>query len=151
MGVLAEYKITGVSFSRLAGHSQLDVVEDTIWQTIVFLRSLAMRLSATLALSFVSAVLALPGTGTTKAPETFRRPDSAWEFIVKGADAEDDIEKRGESNSSIAAYNLRGQSVDPSSLGIDKVKQYSGYLDDDENDKHLFYCESKESRGSHKS
>ena len=25
--------------------------------------------------------------------------------------------------------------------GVDKVKQYSGYLDDDEEDKHLFYCE----------
>jgi cathepsin A (carboxypeptidase C) len=26
-------------------------------------------------------------------------------------------------------------------LGVDKVKQYSGYLDDEEEDKHLFYCE----------
>ncbi len=103
-----------------------------------------MRLSVTLALGFVSAALALPsGAATTKSstvPETFRRPDSAWDFIVKGAEMDDELEKRGETNTSISAYNLRGQSVDPSSLGIDTVKQYSGYLDDDQNDKHLFYC-----------
>jgi len=29
--------------------------------------------------------------------------------------------------------------VDPSKLGVDTVKQYSGYLDDEKNDKHLFY------------
>jgi L-rhamnose mutarotase len=34
-------------------------------------------------------------------------------------------------------------------LGIDPgVKQYSGYLDDDENDKHLFYCEFETSVGA---
>jgi hypothetical protein len=33
------------------------------------------------------------------------------------------------------------KAVDPSKLGVDPgVKQYSGYLDDNENDKHLFYC-----------
>lgn len=38
-------------------------------------------------------------------------------------------------------YNLRTRKVDPSSLGVDPdVKQYSGYLDDEANDKHLFYC-----------
>jgi cathepsin A (carboxypeptidase C) len=37
-------------------------------------------------------------------------------------------------------YNLRGKKVDPSKLGVDTVKQYSGYLDDEANDKHLFYC-----------
>ena len=37
-------------------------------------------------------------------------------------------------------YNLRTKKVDPSKLGVDTVKQYSGYLDDEKNDKHLFYC-----------
>jgi cathepsin A (carboxypeptidase C) len=37
-------------------------------------------------------------------------------------------------------YNLRAKKVDPSKLGVDTVKQYSGYLDDEKNDKHLFYC-----------
>ena len=37
-------------------------------------------------------------------------------------------------------YDLRVQTVDPSVLQVDPdVKQYSGYLDDNENDKHLFY------------
>lgn len=41
----------------------------------------------------------------------------------------------------LEAYNLRAKKVDPSKLGVDPdVKQYSGYLDDEENDKHLFYC-----------
>lgn len=103
-----------------------------------------MRLSASLVLGLVSAALALPSATTAKSsspvPETFRRPDQAWDFIVKGSDMEDELDKRGEASSSISAYNLRGQSVDPSSLGIDTVKQFSGYLDDDQNDKHLFYC-----------
>jgi len=37
-------------------------------------------------------------------------------------------------------YSLRAKKVDPSKLGVDTVKQYSGYLDDEKNDKHLFYC-----------
>lgn len=40
----------------------------------------------------------------------------------------------------LEAYNLRAKRVDPSKLGVDTVKQYSGYLDDEKNDKHLFYC-----------
>jgi cathepsin A (carboxypeptidase C) len=36
---------------------------------------------------------------------------------------------------------MRVKKVDPAALGVDKVKQYSGYLDDEEEDKHLFYCE----------
>ncbi|KAK5155737.1 hypothetical protein LTR04_005741 [Oleoguttula sp. CCFEE 6159] len=74
-----------------------------------------------------------------------RRHDSEWDHIMKGADVqsvwvenakgekERDVDGRPEN------YNLRTKKVDPSSLGVDKVKQYSGYLDDDEEDKHLFY------------
>ena len=39
----------------------------------------------------------------------------------------------------LEAFNLRTKKIDPRKLGVDKVKQYSGYLDDDEDDKHLFY------------
>merc|ERR1711981_497706 len=35
--------------------------------------------------------------------------------------------------------NFWTRAVDPSKLGVDTVKQYSGYLDDEEEDKHLFY------------
>ena len=74
-----------------------------------------------------------------------RRPDSHWDHIVKGADVPAAFVTTAggsKSHDSLEAYNLRVKAVDPSGLGIDKVKQYSGYLDDDENDKHLFYCTS---------
>ena len=74
-----------------------------------------------------------------------RKPDSAWDHVVKGADiqsmwVETDGVKHRKVDGSLEAYNLRAKKVDPSSLGVDKVKQYSGYLDDEANDKHLFYC-----------
>ena len=76
-----------------------------------------------------------------------RREDSEWEHIVKGADIQSvwvenaQGEKEREIDGKLENYNLRVKSVDPSVLGVDKVKQYSGYLDDEEEDKHLFYCE----------
>lgn len=82
-----------------------------------------------------------------------RKPDSAWEYVVKGADIQsvwvenDGGEKEREIDGKLETYNLRAKRVDPSKLGVDKVKQYSGYLDDEENDKHLFYCEFSQSFG----
>jgi len=76
-----------------------------------------------------------------------RKPDSTWDYIVKGADVqsvwiENSMgEKEREIDGKLETYNLRAKKVDPSKLGVDKVKQYSGYLDDEENDKHLFYCQ----------
>ena len=77
-----------------------------------------------------------------------RRPDSHWDHIIKGADIQSvwventNGEKEREVDGRLEAYNLRSKKVDPSKLGVDPyVKQYSGYLDDEENDKHLFYCE----------
>ncbi|KAM0737935.1 hypothetical protein ACQRIT_007939 [Beauveria bassiana] len=87
-----------------------------------------MRWSAAFLLGLVSTSLAKPTQQ--------RRPDKSWDYIVNGAE----IERREEpANASIANYSLRGKSVDPSSLGVDKVKQYTGYLDDNAKDKHLFY------------
>ncbi|KAH8689434.1 putative carboxypeptidase CpyA/Prc1 [Talaromyces proteolyticus] len=75
-----------------------------------------------------------------------RRPDSHWDHIVRGSDVQSiwvenaDGEKEREVGGRLEAYDLRVKAVDPSSLGIDPgVKQYSGYLDDNEEDKHLFY------------
>lgn len=65
-----------------------------------------------------------------------RIPNEKWDYIVEGAD----IERRSaEANNTIASYSLRGKNVDPSSLGVDTVKQYAGYLDNNDADKHLFY------------
>lgn len=75
-----------------------------------------------------------------------RKADKHWDHVVKGADLESMwVEKNGEKHRKVGGplknFNLRAKKVDPSALGVDKVKQYSGYLDDEENDKHLFYCE----------
>lgn len=76
-----------------------------------------------------------------------RRPDSHWDHVVRGADIQDvwvtgaNGEKEREIDGRLEAYDLRVKKTDPSSLNIDpNVKQYTGYLDDNENDKHLFYC-----------
>lgn len=75
-----------------------------------------------------------------------RKPDSKWDYVVKGADVQSVWiensagEKEREIDGKLDTYNLRAKKVDPKKLGVDKVKQYSGYLDDEENDKHLFYC-----------
>ncbi|KAL2437484.1 Carboxypeptidase Y-like protein A [Exophiala dermatitidis] len=75
-----------------------------------------------------------------------RRPDQEWDHIVRGADIQKvwvenaDGEKERHIEGKLDTYDLRVKAVDPSSLGVDPgVKQYSGYLDDNENDKHLFY------------
>lgn len=71
-----------------------------------------------------------------------RRPNSHWDHIIKGSDLPSAFTtKTGASKSrdNLDAYSMRVKAVDPSQLGIDTVKQYSGYLDDDETDKHLFY------------
>ncbi len=76
-----------------------------------------------------------------------RRPDSHWEHIIRGADVQsawvenENGEQEREIDGKLGAYDLRAKGVDPGLLGVDpKVKQYSGYLDDVDNDKHLFYC-----------
>lgn len=78
-----------------------------------------------------------------------RRPDSHWDHIVRGSDVQSvwvkgsNGQKEREIDGKLETYDLRVKKVDPSDLGIDPdVKQYSGYLDDNENDKHLFYCKS---------
>ncbi|KZF24094.1 carboxypeptidase Y-like protein A [Xylona heveae TC161] len=75
-----------------------------------------------------------------------RRPDHEWDFVMRGEDVQSvwvqnsKGEKEREVGGKLENYNLRTKKVDPSELGIDPgVKQYSGYLDDEEEDKHLFY------------
>lgn len=76
-----------------------------------------------------------------------RRSDSEWDHIVRGGDVQSawvkgaDGQKRREIDGKLDTYDLRVKKVDTSKLGVDpNVKQFSGYLDDNENDKHLFYC-----------
>lgn len=75
------------------------------------------------------------------------RPEFNWK-VTHGADVRS-LKTQGANgqpqrklDGDFDAYDLRTKAVDPSALGVDPgVKQYSGYLDDNENDKHLFYCE----------
>ncbi|KKZ68210.1 hypothetical protein EMCG_06101 [[Emmonsia] crescens] len=84
-------------------------------------------------------------THTAPPKKANRRPDSEWNHIVRGADIQavwvegDDGEKHRKIEGRLDSYDLRVKAVDPKILGIDTVKQYSGYLDDNQNDKHLFY------------
>lgn len=84
-----------------------------------------------------------------------RKQDSEWDHIIKGADIQsvwvenENGEKQREIDGQLEQYSLRAKKVDPSVLGVDKVKQYSGYLDDDEEDKHLFYCEYPHGHHTH--
>jgi cathepsin A (carboxypeptidase C) len=76
-----------------------------------------------------------------------RKPDSQWDYVVKGADvhqawiANEHKSTHAESDNPLAGYSLRAKHVDPAKLGVDTVKQYSGYLDIEAEDKHFFYCE----------
>jgi cathepsin A (carboxypeptidase C) len=86
-------------------------------------------------------------TTQTKPKAHRRKPDSEWDHVLKGADVQSVwVEnaqgvKERELDGKLENYNLRAKKVDPSKLGVDPtVKQYSGYLDDEEEDKHLFYC-----------
>jgi cathepsin A (carboxypeptidase C) len=78
-----------------------------------------------------------------------RKPDHEWDHVIKGADIQSVwvTNSKGEQERDIDGhlenYSLRTKKVDPSTLGVDTVKQYSGYLDDEEEDKHLFYCMNK--------
>nr|POF23920.1 carboxypeptidase y like a [Quercus suber] len=70
---------------------------------------------------------------------------SHWDFITSGKAVQDvwvtnaDGERERDVEGNLEAFSLRTKKVDPKSLGVDTVKQYSGYLDNDEDDKHLFY------------
>lgn len=81
-----------------------------------------------------------------KPKKNTRIPDSKWDHVVHGADVQslwvknEDGQSRRKVGGKLENYDLRAKKVDPSKLGVDKVKQYSGYLDDNEKDKHLFYC-----------
>jgi cathepsin A (carboxypeptidase C) len=82
------------------------------------------------------------GSWFSKPKPHTRRQD----HVVKGADVQKlwvqdaDGQSHRKVGGRLESYDLRVKAVDPSVLGIDTVKQYSGYLDDNENDKHLFYC-----------
>lgn len=79
------------------------------------------KLWADMLLEFPEEVMLLQMTAPAKKLSGFK-PD--WNFVV--------------TDSAHPNYQLRGK-LTPESLGVDKVKQYSGYIDDLEEDKHFFF------------
>ncbi|GME70759.1 unnamed protein product [Ambrosiozyma monospora] len=56
-----------------------------------------------------------------------KKPDTFWDFHVQ--------DKKQQLNN----YKLRVKKTDPGALGVDHTKQYSGYLDVEDEDKHFFH------------
>ncbi|GJN84991.1 carboxypeptidase Y [Purpureocillium lilacinum] len=68
--------------------------------------------------------------------------DQKWDAVINGADVLESDLLQGIPRwlgGDLTSYALRTRSVDPGSLKVDTVKQYSGYLDNKISDKHLFY------------
>jgi cathepsin A (carboxypeptidase C) len=74
-----------------------------------------------------------------------RKAHSEWDFVTKGEDIHNLFttnskgQKEREIDGHLEKFNLRTKKVDPKKLNVDNVTQYSGYLDNEEDDKHLFY------------
>ncbi|OAA78606.1 carboxypeptidase Y [Akanthomyces lecanii RCEF 1005] len=69
-----------------------------------------------------------------------RVPDSEWDHILRGSDLlSQRSDEYAKTDGYLVDYDLRSRVVDPSALKVDTVKQLSGYIDDNANDKHLFF------------
>ncbi|KAJ3498382.1 hypothetical protein NLG97_g1159 [Lecanicillium saksenae] len=69
-----------------------------------------------------------------------RVPDSEWDNILHGSDIlSQRSPEHAKTDGYLVDYTMRSRIVDPSVLKVDTVKQLSGYIDDDVNDKHLFF------------
>lgn len=72
-----------------------------------------------------------------------REPDEKWDGKLEGKSVNTLwVEEGKDKPSGIKEYGMRFKTVDPSSLGVDNVTQYSGYLDNKKNGQHLFFCMS---------
>lgn len=86
----------------------------------------------------VSAVQAMLGMGKPKAG-VIRKPDSNWDFIVEGDEVVSVLGNKIDGHEKLKGTKLRIKK--PGNLGVDAgVKQYSGYLDVDNDEKHFFFC-----------
>lgn len=84
----------------------------------------------------VSAIQAITGHSDPKAGIK-QRPDSEWDHIVDGSETVSLLGSLIDGHDKLKGTKLRIKN--PSKLGVDHVKQYSGYLDVDD-DKHFFFC-----------
>lgn len=97
--------------------------------------------------AFDEVVKYAQSVGSSSPPvSTTRRPESEWDIHIKGSEVGDIQVESGDGKlhkvgGDFSDYGIRARTVDPSVLGVDTVKQYSGYLDAYAEDKHLFFCE----------
>src|SRR5690606_2101097 len=71
--------------------------------------------------------------------QAIKRDDSEWDYIISGDQLETMMAKGEHKKLSGDFKNKKLRIKKPLDLGIDSVKQYSGYLDIDD-DKHFFFC-----------
>ncbi|KAJ2976355.1 hypothetical protein NQ176_g5003 [Zarea fungicola] len=62
-----------------------------------------------------------------------------WDHTTRGEDVQSSSQEKRGVDGELANYGLRVRKQDPNKLGIDRVRQYSGYLDNDVQDKHVFF------------
>ncbi|PUU79125.1 Alpha/Beta hydrolase protein [Tuber borchii] len=85
----------------------------------------------------VSAIQAIQSKSRPK-PGIKKRPDHYWDYIVDGSDTVSALGSEVDGHDKIKGNRLRIKK--PSGLGVDaKTKQYSGYLDVEDDDKHFFF------------
>lgn len=141
---VAQQQILQQPLKQDASSSKLDPL-DSFRKSMLSMTTEEWKLWEEVEMMFPEAMKDMPNILSAPKPH-IRKPDSKWDYLVKGADIQSvwvensKGEKEREIDGRLESYNLRAKKVDPSKLGVDTVKQYSGYLDDEENDKHLFYC-----------
>lgn len=97
-------------------------------------------------LSLTTLTLGLVASAT--AEQTIKhRPDHEYDFVLKGEDVHARLSRDAQGGHHVQPeylkeYQMRAKTVDPSSLGVDSVKQLSGYVDNAPEGKHLFFCKS---------
>ncbi|EEY20589.1 carboxypeptidase Y [Verticillium alfalfae VaMs.102] len=141
-GLDQQHVLGGDSYEsiKVAGESWMNVFEEKFHD----ITSEAKAVWDEITLLAPEAVEAFKKTAKLSQPKPHvRKPDSAWDHVVKGAEIHDLWGREGGRREAPPVQRPPRelqpprQEGDPSKLGIDKVKLYSGYLDDEENDKHL--------------
>lgn len=140
-----DQKVLGAQHNQQGEKPSASLESDSLWSTLEGfwgeaseeIRALWDEVSTIAPGTLQDAVIQAEAvTGSRPAKDGTRRPDGDWDFHVSGTEAGQAVG----GDSDFSNYALRARHVDPSKLGVDTVKQYSGYLDAIEADKHLFFC-----------
>ncbi|KAH3660566.1 hypothetical protein OGAPHI_007152 [Ogataea philodendri] len=106
------------------GKSFLDTVSEALGESTEGLTAEMKELWGEMEMKFPDAIQSM----TVKSEPSFKitkKPTTFWDAHVQ--------------NDKLSNYKLRVKETNPGDLGIDHTKQYSGYLDVEDEDKHFFY------------